>query len=73
MPAPTLFADIDGKRYRIDTTDKKVAEVWRQKAEELVSLAKLGVIEKVGPLTREVVSGKAVPEPTKRLRLNDRA
>ncbi len=67
------YYDVDGRRYRINTesADKKIADVWRKKAEDLVSLAKLGVIEKVGKLTREVVSGEVVPEPKKRLRLDE--
>lgn len=67
------YHDVDGRRYRINTntTDFKIATLWRKKAEELVSLAKLGVIEKVGRLTREVVSGKEAPETKKRLRLDE--
>jgi len=67
------YMDLDGRRYRVNThtTDPKIAEVWRRKAEEQVSLAKLGVIQKVGRLTREVVSGKTLPEQQKRLRVVD--
>ena len=66
------YTDIDGKRYRIDTgtKDKKIAEFWRSKAEELTSLARLGHIEKVGRLTREVVAGQEAAESSKRLRLD---
>jgi len=67
------YIDVDGRRHRIDTgtRDKKVAELWLQKAEELLSLAKLGVIEKVGRISREVVAGQDVPEASKRLHLDD--
>jgi len=66
------YTDVDGRRYRIDTgtKSKKIAEIWEGKADELLSLAKLGVIEKVGKLTKEIVSGKKSPEPNKRLRLD---
>lgn len=67
------YNDVDGRRHRINTntTDSKIATIWKKKAEELVSLAKLGVIEKVGRLTRGVVSGKEAPEAKKRLRLDE--
>ena len=67
------YIDVDGRRFRIDTgtRDKKIAEVWLNKAEELLSLAKLGVIERVGKLTREVVAGQVTPGETKRLRLDE--
>jgi integrase/recombinase XerD len=63
----------DGHRYRIDTgtTDRKIAELWRAKAEELVSLARLGHIERVGHLTREVVRGEPPSSSAPKLRLDD--
>lgn len=67
------YIDLDGHRYRVDTgtRDEKIAELWLGKAEELLSLARLGVIEKVGRLTREVVAGRAAPAKSERLRLDD--
>lgn len=67
------YIDVDGHRYRVDTgtRDKKIAEVWLNKAEELLSLARLGIIEKVGQLTREVVAGQAAPAQPERLRFDD--
>ena len=66
------YIDVDGRRYRIntETRDKKIAEVWLKKVEDLISLAKVGVIEKVGRLTREVVAGQTTPGETTRLRLD---
>ena len=66
------YIDVDGRRYRINTDvrDKKIAEVWLNKAEELISLAKLGIIEKVGKITREVVAGREAPAQSERLRLD---
>lgn len=67
------YTDVDGHRFRVDTytRDKKIAEVWLNKAEELLSLAKLGVIEKVGKLTRDIVAGRTSPAQSERLRLDD--
>lgn len=67
------YTDVDGHRYRIDTgvRDPKIARIWLQKAEELLSLARLGVIKKVGRLTREVVTGQAAPGAQERLRLDE--
>ena len=66
------FTDIDGRRYRIDTgtTDEKVAKMWLQESERRLSLARLGVIPKVGRMTRDMVAGKSVAEAPKRLRLS---
>lgn len=52
------YMDIDKRRYRIDTgtTDLKVARVWLRKAEELLSQAKLGEIDKVGRVDADVVA-----------------
>ncbi len=67
------YYDVDGRRYRIDTgtRDSKIAKLWLKKAEELLSLATLGVIPKVGRLTREVVAGSVVSHEQKRLHLAD--
>jgi integrase len=66
------YTDVDGKRYRIDTgtKDEKIAVLWQSKAEELTSLARLGHIEKVGRLTREIVAGQESPQSSQRLRLD---
>lgn len=67
------YLDVDGRRYRLNTgtRDKKIAEIWLRKAEELLSLAQLGLRERVGRITREVVSGQAAPTRPERLRLED--
>ena len=67
------YYDVDGRRYRVDTgsRDSKIAKLWLKKAEELLSLAKLGVIPKVGRLTREIVAGRVTPHEQKRLHLAD--
>lgn len=67
------YTDVDGRRYRIDTgtRDPKIAKLWLRKAEELLSLARLGLLEKVGHLTREMVSGQATTAKADRLRLED--
>lgn len=66
------YTDVDGNRYRIDTgtRDLKIGRIWLQKVEELLSLSKLGIIKKVGRLTREVVAGQAAPGTQERLRLD---
>ncbi len=50
-----------GKRYRIDigTSDLKVAKHWQRKAEELISQAKLGLIEEVGRIDADIVAGRS--------------
>jgi site-specific recombinase XerD len=60
------YVDVDGRRYRIDTgtPDKKIANLWKQKAEELLSQAKLGIIEKVGRVDINAVAGRERKEPT---------
>lgn len=54
------YTDVDGKRYRIPTgtSDRKVAELWLRKAEEILSQAKLGLVEKVGRIDANVIAGK---------------
>lgn len=54
------YRDVDGTRYRIDTgtKDKRVADLWLKKAEELVSQARLGIIPKVGRLDADVLAGR---------------
>lgn len=66
------YYDIDGRRYRVNTRtqDRKIAKLWLQKVEELLSLASLGVIEKVGRITRTIVAGQEQPGTTKRFRLD---
>lgn len=67
------YTDIDGRRYRIDTgtKDQKIAKLWLQKAEDLLSMARLKIIPKVGSITRAMVAGEQPINPTKRLRLLD--
>jgi integrase len=66
------YRDIDRERYRPDTGtgDIKVAKVWLKVLEERLSLARLGVIEKVGELTIEAVRGIS-PPPEKQKRLSE--
>lgn len=58
------YRDIDGTRYRIDTGthDKKVAELWFTKVEELMAKARLGIIEKVGRVDADVIAGRQKKE-----------
>jgi len=58
------YLDVDGRMYRIDThtTDKKLAEIWLRKAEELISRAKIGDIPKVGRIDKDVIAGKKPEE-----------
>ena len=58
------YVDIDGTRIRIDTgtTSKPVANLWKQKADELLSQAKLGLIPKVGRIDLGTVTGKKEKE-----------
>ena len=58
------YVDVDGKRYRVDTgtTDKKIANLWKQKAEELLTLAKHGIIEEVGRIDIDIVAGRQKPQ-----------
>lgn len=59
------YRDIDGKRYRVDcmTTDKKIANLWLKKVEELISQAKLGLRPKVGRIDVNTLSGKEPAKP----------
>lgn len=54
----------DGKRYRVDTgtTNYKHAQLWKQKVEDLIAQAKLGIIEEVGRIDAEVVAGRKKKE-----------
>jgi integrase len=54
------YTDIDGKRYRIPTgtADEKTAQLWQKKADELLSQARLGIIEKIGRLDADIIAGK---------------
>lgn len=54
------YRDANGDRYRINTgtKDKKVADLWLKKCEELLSQAYLGIIEKVGRINADVVAGR---------------
>lgn len=67
------YTDVDGKRYRIDTgtRDEKLARLWLQKAEEQLSLARLGAVPKVGRLTKDVLAGRAQASDQPRLRLTE--
>ena len=51
--------DVDGTRYRVDvgSADKKIAELWLRRAEELLAQARLGIIPKVGRIDRQTVAG----------------
>ena len=55
------YVDIDGARYRINTgtDDPLVADLWLKKVEERLSQARLGLIEKVGPISADTVAGRA--------------
>jgi integrase len=65
------YYDVDGERYRVDTgtTDRRVADLWLAKVTELLSLARLGHIEKVGRITIQEVRGSPRPAAA-RLTLN---
>ena len=67
------YTDVDGKRYRIDTgtTDQKLATLWLRKAEEQLSLARLGHVESVGRLNKDVLAGRIQPNAKDRLRLTE--
>ena len=67
------YMDVDGARYRINTgtSDPKVADLWLKKAEERLSQARLGIIEIVGPITAEIVSGKKAESKSEQLTLED--
>jgi len=67
------YYDLDGIRYRVNTRtrDRKIARLWLQKVEELQSLASIGVIEKVGRITRAIVAGQEEPGAMKRYRLGE--
>jgi len=67
------YVDIDGTRYRINTatTDRKVADLWLKKVEERMSQARLGIIEKVGLITADVVSGREDKPKTGTINLDD--
>lgn len=54
------YVDVDGTRFRIDTgtADKKIAELWLKKTEDLLSQAKLGIIPKVGRIDIGAVAGR---------------
>ena len=54
------YRDIDGKRYRVacGTKDEKKAKVWLNKVEELLPLAKLGIIPKLGRIDADVIAGR---------------
>jgi integrase len=54
------YRDIDGQRYRVSTgtQDEKKAKIWLNKVEELLPLAKLGIIPKVGRVDADVIAGR---------------
>ena len=58
------YVDIDGKQYRISTgtTDKVHAMLWKNQAENLVSQARNGIIDKVGRIDAGTVLGKVKKE-----------
>jgi integrase len=56
-----LLARFHGsKRYRIDTgtKDKKLAELWLKKVEELIFQVRMGLIDKIGPINPDLIAGK---------------
>ena len=61
------YVDVDGKQYRVNTgtTDKKIAKLWLHKVEELLTLARHGMIETVGRIDVDVVAGKKKPQAPK--------
>ena len=54
------YRDIDGQRYRVSTgtQDEKKAKLWLNKVDELLPLAKLGIIPKVGRVDADVIAGR---------------
>jgi integrase len=58
------YVDVDGTRYRIDTktSDLKIAKLFKNKAEDLLSQAKLGIILKVGRIDADTIAGKTKEE-----------
>lgn len=54
------YYDIDGRRYRVNTgtSEKKLAELWLRRVEELLTQARLGIIGKVGRIDAEVIASK---------------
>ena len=58
------YVDVDGKQYRISTgtTDKVHAMLWKNQAENLVSQARNGIIDKVGRIDAGTVLGKVKKE-----------
>ena len=54
------YVDVDGKRYRVNTgtSNKRLAELWIRKVEDLLTQARLGIIPKVGRIDADVVANK---------------
>ena len=58
------YRDVDGERYRVSTgtKDRKKAALWKHKVEELLPLARLGLIEKLGRVDADVIAGRKKEE-----------
>ena len=58
------YIDLDGSRIRIDTrtTDPAIADLWKKKAEELLSLARLANTGPVGRIGIEDLTGGQRPK-----------
>lgn len=54
------YRDVDGERFRVSTgtKDLKKAELWKNKVEEMLPMAKLGIIEKIGRVDADVIAGR---------------
>jgi len=50
----------NGRRYRVDTgtRNKRHADLWLRKAEDLISQARLGLIPEVGRIDADVIAGR---------------
>jgi integrase len=64
------YRDIDGERHRIDTgsRSKEDADLWVAKIEELTAQVRLGLREKIGKITADIVAGKKIEKPVFTLR-----
>jgi integrase len=62
------YRDVDGLRYRVSTgtQDEKKAKIWLNKVEELMPLARLGIIPKVGRVDADVIAGRKKETPEKK-------
>lgn len=67
------YIDVDNQRYRVCThlQDKKLAQIWLNKVEELLALARLGATEKVGEVDADVIAGRPKRKESKSITLEE--